>query len=67
MATAAGASALGRPDLGRIAKGCRPGVVAVGGALGPNDDPCAFVIRQPISSRTWLARRGAAPRERATA
>jgi cytosine/adenosine deaminase-related metal-dependent hydrolase len=67
MATAAGAKALGRPDLGRIAKGCRPGVVVVGGALGPSDDPCAFVIRQPVSSRTWLCRRSAAPRERATA
>jgi cytosine/adenosine deaminase-related metal-dependent hydrolase len=67
MATAAGARALGRPDLGRMSKGCRPGVIAVGGVLGPNDDPCAFVLRQPASNRTWVARRNAAPRERATA
>jgi cytosine/adenosine deaminase-related metal-dependent hydrolase len=57
MATSAGAHALGRPDLGRLAKGCRPGVVAVLGAVGSTDDPCAFVLRQPASRRTWVARR----------
>jgi cytosine/adenosine deaminase-related metal-dependent hydrolase len=67
MATEAGARALGRPDLGRLAKGRRPGVLAVGGALGPGDDPCAFVLRQPASNRAWVARPRANPRERATA
>jgi cytosine/adenosine deaminase-related metal-dependent hydrolase len=66
MATAAGARALGRSDLGRLAKGSQPGVLAVGGALGPNDDPCAFVLRQPAANRTWVARPAATPRERAT-
>ncbi len=66
MATAAGARALARADLGRLAKGCRPGVVAVSGALGAGD-PFAFVIRQPGANRTWVARRSAVPKERATA
>jgi cytosine/adenosine deaminase-related metal-dependent hydrolase len=67
MATAAGARALGRPDLGRLAKGLRPGVLCVGGSLGPNDDPSAFVLRQPASNRTWVARTGTPPHKRATA
>src|SRR5262249_25351710 len=64
MATAAGARALGRSDLGRLAKACRPGVLAVAGALAPGDDAAAFVLRQPASNRKWLARPGAV-RERA--
>ncbi len=58
MATTAGARALGRPDLGRLAKGCRPGVLAVVGTLGASEDPCAWVLRQPASARKWIARRG---------
>jgi cytosine/adenosine deaminase-related metal-dependent hydrolase len=57
MATAAGARALGRADLGRLVKGLRPGVLAVRGELSASDDPCAWVLRQPPSSRTWIARR----------
>ena len=54
MATAAGARALGRADLGRLAKGLRPGVVAVKGELGPDDDPAAFVLRRPHVDRVWI-------------
>ena len=58
MATAAGARALGRDDLGRLAKGRRPGILAIEGELGPSDDPCAWVLRQPAARRKWIARRG---------
>jgi cytosine/adenosine deaminase-related metal-dependent hydrolase len=54
MATSAGARALGRADLGRLAKGLRPGVLAVNGPLG-NGDPCNFVLRQPAATRSWVA------------
>jgi len=57
MATAAGASALGRADLGRLKKGLRPGVLSVQGSLKPGDDPCAFVLRQPAAARKWVSRR----------
>jgi cytosine/adenosine deaminase-related metal-dependent hydrolase len=65
MATWQGALALGRPDLGRIAVGARPGVVAIEGA-GPGPaagaDPCAFVLAQLRAPRRWLVRRaGQAP------
>ncbi len=56
MATAAGARALGRPDLGRLAKGLRPSVLSVDGPLGPNDDPGVFVLRQPVAKRKWVLR-----------
>ncbi|HMJ51929.1 MAG TPA: amidohydrolase family protein [Polyangiaceae bacterium] len=62
MATAFGARALGRTDLGRLAKGLRPGVVAVAGELGPDEDPASFVLRQPPAQRSWVSRRR--PRER---
>jgi aminodeoxyfutalosine deaminase len=57
MATASGARALGRKDLGRLAKGLRPGVLCVEGPLSREDDPCAFVLRQPPSKRKWMLRR----------
>jgi cytosine/adenosine deaminase-related metal-dependent hydrolase len=57
MATVGGARALGRADLGRLAKGCRPGVLAVIGELAPDADPAAWVLAQPPASRKWLARR----------
>jgi aminodeoxyfutalosine deaminase len=60
MVTAAGARALARPDLGRLAKGCRPGLLAVEGMLGEKEDPCAWILRQPASARKWIARRGSA-------
>jgi cytosine/adenosine deaminase-related metal-dependent hydrolase len=63
MATAAGARALGRPDLGRLAKGLRPSLLAIEGPLGPNDDPCVFVLRQPLTNRKWVLRsKGEIPR-----
>ncbi len=55
MATWNGACALGRPDVGRIARGARPGVVAIEGDVG--DDPCAFVLRSVRAPRRWIARR----------
>jgi cytosine/adenosine deaminase-related metal-dependent hydrolase len=58
MATAAGAHALGRADLGRLTKGLRPGVLAVTGQLAANEDPCAWVLRQPVTERKWIAGRG---------
>jgi cytosine/adenosine deaminase-related metal-dependent hydrolase len=63
MATAAGARALGRPDLGRLAKGLRPSLLSIEGPLGPNDDPCVFVLRQPLAKRKWVLRsKGESPR-----
>jgi cytosine/adenosine deaminase-related metal-dependent hydrolase len=67
MATAAGAKALGRSDLGRIAKGARPGILSVEGALDPSEDPAAFVLRRPATDRKWLARRAVLAEERAPA
>jgi aminodeoxyfutalosine deaminase len=60
MATWAGARAIGRTDLGRIAKGTAPGIVAVGGDAD-RADPAAWVIAQPNSRRFWIVRRGATP------
>jgi cytosine/adenosine deaminase-related metal-dependent hydrolase len=56
MATWEGARALGRTDVGRIAKGARPGLIAIEGESG--DDACAFVLRNVRSPRRWLSRRG---------
>ena len=58
MATAAGARALGRTDLGRLVRGLRPGVLAVAGDLGPEEDPASFVLRQPAARRSWISKRG---------
>jgi len=58
MATAAGARALGRDDLGRLTQGRRPGILAIEGELGQGEDPCAWVLRQPTARRRWIARRG---------
>jgi cytosine/adenosine deaminase-related metal-dependent hydrolase len=62
MATVAGARALGRSELGRLTKGRVPGVLAVEGTLGAGEDPCAWVLRQPASSRRWIARRASGAR-----
>lgn len=56
MATWGGARALGRTDVGRIARGARPGLFAVDGDVG--DDPCAFVLRNVRAPRRWVVRRG---------
>jgi cytosine/adenosine deaminase-related metal-dependent hydrolase len=57
MATDAGADALGRADLGRLERGRRPGLLAVEGPLGPNDDPCSWILRRPREARRWIQRR----------
>lgn len=54
MATWNGARALGREDLGRVAKGTRPGLYAVEGEVG--DDPAAFLIRSAPARRLVEAR-----------
>jgi cytosine/adenosine deaminase-related metal-dependent hydrolase len=55
MATWAGAQALGRSDVGRIARGSRPGLWAIDGEVGSN--PAGFVLRQVRAPRRWLVRR----------
>jgi cytosine/adenosine deaminase-related metal-dependent hydrolase len=55
MATWGGARALGRTDVGRIARGARPGLIAIDGE--PGDDACAFVLRHARAPRRWVARR----------
>jgi cytosine/adenosine deaminase-related metal-dependent hydrolase len=57
MATWNGALALGRPDLGRIAKGSRPGVLAIDAVAPPNVDPSAFVLSHLRAPRRWIAPR----------
>jgi aminodeoxyfutalosine deaminase len=56
MATWEGARALGRADVGRVARGARPGLFAIDG--DPGDDPCAFVLKNVRAPRRWIARRG---------
>jgi aminodeoxyfutalosine deaminase len=56
MATWAGARALGRTDLGRIAKGAAPGIIAIRGEIGAAD-PAAWALAQPAIIRSWIARR----------
>ncbi|MDP9033700.1 MAG: amidohydrolase family protein [Myxococcota bacterium] len=60
MATWEGARALGRGDIGRIARGARPGVLAIDGE--PGQDPCAFVLQNVRAPRRWIARRTSVPR-----
>ncbi len=55
MATWEGARALGRDDIGRVARGARPGLFAIDGE--PGDDPCAFVLRNVRAPRRWIVRR----------
>jgi cytosine/adenosine deaminase-related metal-dependent hydrolase len=59
MATWNGARVLGRTDLGRIAKGARPGIAMVEGALD-GADPSAFLLRHVKAPRTWVVRRSGA-------
>lgn len=44
MATWNGARALGRADLGRLAKGARPGILAVDADVGSSADPAEFLL-----------------------
>jgi cytosine/adenosine deaminase-related metal-dependent hydrolase len=57
MATWNGARALGRADLGRFAKGSRPGLLAVEGDVGASADAAAFLL-----SNLRLPRRMLVPR-----
>ncbi len=59
MATWNGALALGRPDLGRISCGSRPGIVAVDGRV--EGDPAAFVLKNVRARRRWIATRVVEP------
>jgi len=55
MATWEGARALGRTDLGRVARRAHPGLFAVEG--NPGADPCAFLLANVGAPRRWIARR----------
>jgi cytosine/adenosine deaminase-related metal-dependent hydrolase len=55
MATWNGARALGRSDMGRIAKDARPGLVAVEGEV--EGDPAEFVLKNVKAPRRWIVRR----------
>jgi cytosine/adenosine deaminase-related metal-dependent hydrolase len=55
MATWNGARVLGRTDLGRIARGARPGLLVIEG--DPKADAAAFVLASVRSPRRWIARR----------
>ena len=57
MATWEGARALGRDDIGRIARGANPGLFAIEG--DPSADPCAFVLANVRRPRRWVVRREA--------
>ena len=55
MATHGGARALGRPDLGRVVKGARPGLVRFD--VDPASvDPCRAALDAKVA-RSWVARR----------
>jgi cytosine/adenosine deaminase-related metal-dependent hydrolase len=55
MATWEGARALGRDDVGRIARGTNPGLWAIDGDVG--NDAGAFVLRSVRAPRRWIVRR----------
>jgi cytosine/adenosine deaminase-related metal-dependent hydrolase len=59
MATWNGARALGRPDLGRIAAGAKPGLVLVEGEV--RGEPSAFVLANVKAPRRWLVRLAEGP------
>jgi cytosine/adenosine deaminase-related metal-dependent hydrolase len=59
MATWGSARALGLRDVGRIARGARPGLFTIDGEPGP--DPCAYVLRNVRAPRRWLQRRTEVP------
>ena len=59
MATWNGARALGRPDLGRLARGARPGVLAIEGDVRTTADAAAFLLANLRLPRRMLAPRQA--------
>jgi aminodeoxyfutalosine deaminase len=56
MATWNGARALGRKDLGRIAKGARPGIAVVDAEVPP-EAPASFLLANVKAPRRWVVRR----------
>jgi cytosine/adenosine deaminase-related metal-dependent hydrolase len=56
MATANGADALGRPDLGRLSKGARPGLLHVAGDAKTSDPLRHFLSRPPSARRLVVPR-----------
>ncbi|MDF2697028.1 MAG: Adenosine deaminase [Labilithrix sp.] len=61
MATWNGARALGRDDLGRIARGAKPGIFAVEGEV--SGDAAAFLLANLRAPRRQLVRRGLTAKE----
>jgi cytosine/adenosine deaminase-related metal-dependent hydrolase len=57
MATWEGARALGRSDIGRIAIGSRPGLVAIEGDPSAGGDGAAFVLANVRAPRRWVVLR----------
>jgi cytosine/adenosine deaminase-related metal-dependent hydrolase len=53
MATAFGADALGRPDLGRLRPGARPGLLLHEGAVPPGADPLDHFLHEGPARRRW--------------
>ena len=60
MATWNGARALGRTDLGRFAKGSRPGVIAIDAEVPVATDGAAFLLASLRLPRRILASRAPA-------
>jgi cytosine/adenosine deaminase-related metal-dependent hydrolase len=62
MATWEGARALGREEVGRIARGATPGLFAIEGGEADGkriaEDACAFVLAHVRAPRRWIVRRG---------
>jgi cytosine/adenosine deaminase-related metal-dependent hydrolase len=55
MTTWNGARALGLRNLGRIAEGARPGIVAIDGDLPREGDPCAWILGNLKAPRRFVA------------
>ncbi|HEU4411031.1 MAG TPA: amidohydrolase family protein [Polyangiaceae bacterium] len=53
MATAFGADALGRPDLGRLRPGASPGLVLHEGVAPAGADPLLYFLHQGPARRRW--------------
>ncbi|HEU4533926.1 MAG TPA: amidohydrolase family protein [Polyangiaceae bacterium] len=59
MATAFGADALGRPDLGRLRPGTNPGLVLHEGDPPAGPDPLLYFLRRGPAERRWARPRPA--------
>jgi cytosine/adenosine deaminase-related metal-dependent hydrolase len=58
MATWEGARALGRNDIGRIAIGSRPGLLAIDGDAAAGGEGGAFILANVRAPRRWVVPRG---------